>query len=51
MAYVRYLSLWHYSSDLLHPSWQKFGLAGLAHLGFALIFLGGAYLVLKLRDV
>ncbi|MHB8876095.1 MAG: ABC transporter permease [Myxococcaceae bacterium] len=51
VAYLRYGSLWHYSSDLLHPQLSHFGVAGLAHMGFALLFLGGAYLVLRGRDL
>lgn len=50
-AYVRYLSVWNYSGDLIHPAWQKFGAAGAAHLGFAMIFLAASYLVLRARDV
>jgi ABC-2 type transport system permease protein len=51
LGYVRYASVWHFSADLIHPSWQRFGAAGLAHVGYAMIFLGGAYLVLRARDV
>ncbi len=51
VAYLRYLSVWHYSADLIHPEWQRFGLAALAHVGFAMIFLGASYLVLRERDV
>ena len=50
-AYLRYLSVWNYSGDLIHPSWQRFGAASAAHLGFALIFLAASYLVLRTRDV
>lgn len=50
-AYLRYLSVWNYSGDLIHPSWQRFGAAGAAHLGFAMIFLAASYLVLRARDV
>lgn len=50
-AYVRYLSVWNYSGDLIHPSWQRFGAAGAAHLGFAIMFLAASYLVLRARDV
>jgi ABC-type transport system involved in multi-copper enzyme maturation permease subunit len=51
VGYVRYVSVWHFSADLIHPHWQRFGAAGLAHLGFAMVFLGAAYLVLRARDV
>ncbi len=50
-AYVRYLSVWNYSPDLIHPKWERFGAAGAAHVGFALIFLAASYLVLRTRDV
>lgn len=50
-AYARYLSVFHFSSDLLHPHWQRFGAAGLAHLGYALVFLGLGFVVLKRRDL
>src|SRR5581483_5056717 len=49
IGYIRYTSVWHFSSDLIHPAWQRFGAAGLAHLGFAMLFLGAAYLVLRAR--
>lgn len=51
LAYARYLSVFHYASGLLHPHWQKFGAAGLAHLGFALCFLGLGYAALRRRDL
>jgi ABC-type transport system involved in multi-copper enzyme maturation permease subunit len=50
-AYLRYLSVWNYSGDLIHPAWQRFTGAGAAHLGFAMIFLAASYLVLRARDV
>ncbi len=51
LAYLRYASVWHYSSDLLHPDLSHSGVAALAHLGFALFFLGLAYAVLRGRDL
>ncbi|MBK7860235.1 MAG: ABC transporter permease subunit [Archangiaceae bacterium] len=51
VAYLRYLSVWNYSADLIHPQWQRFSSAGAAHLGFAMIFLAGSYLILRARDV
>jgi ABC-type transport system involved in multi-copper enzyme maturation permease subunit len=51
ISYLRYLSVWNYSPDLIHPQWERWGAAGAAHVGFALIFLAGSYLVLRARDV
>jgi ABC-2 type transport system permease protein len=51
LAYLRYASVWHYSSDLLHPKLPQFGVAVFAHLGFTALFLGCAYLVLRRRDL
>lgn len=50
-AYLRYLSVWHYGDDLLHPALGRFFSAALVHVGFALIFLGLAHLALKRRDL
>lgn len=50
-AYARYLSVWNYAPDLIHPKWERFLSAGAAHLGFAMIFLAASYLVLRERDV
>ena len=50
-GYVRYLSVWNYAPDLIHPKWERFLAAGGAHLGFAMIFLAASYLVLRVRDV
>jgi ABC-type transport system involved in multi-copper enzyme maturation permease subunit len=50
-GYLRYASVWHYGSDLLHPSASRFAIAALAHLGFGLLFLGLAYRVLRRRDL
>jgi ABC-type transport system involved in multi-copper enzyme maturation permease subunit len=51
LAYLRFLSVWHYSPDLLHPVFSRWGVAALAHLGFAALFLGAAYLVVRERDL
>jgi ABC-2 type transport system permease protein len=51
LAYARYLSVFHFASDLLHPHWQRFGAAGLAHLGYAMVFLGLGFVVLRRRDL
>lgn len=51
VAYARYLSVFHFASDLLHPHWQRFGAAGLAHLGYAMVFLGLGFVVLRRRDL
>jgi ABC-2 type transport system permease protein len=50
-AYSRYLSVWNFGQDLLHPAFPRFASAGLVHLGFALFFLGLAHLVLRSRDL
>ncbi|MDX2013935.1 MAG: ABC transporter permease subunit [Myxococcaceae bacterium] len=51
LAYTRYLSVWHYGQDLLHPDWTRFVTAAVVHVGFALVFLGAAQLVMKKRDL
>jgi len=51
LGYLRFLSAWHYSADLLHPVLSRWGVAALAHLGFAALFLGAAYLVVRERDL
>jgi ABC-2 type transport system permease protein len=50
-GYIRYLSPSHYSADLLHPQLSVFGISGLAYAGFATLFLGGAYAILRARDL
>jgi ABC-2 type transport system permease protein len=51
LAYLRYLSVWHFGDDLLHPHWSRWLTAGLVHVGFGLVFLGLAQLALKQRDL
>lgn len=50
-AALRYLSVWHFGQDLLHPHWLRFLTAAAMHLGFGLVFLGLAQLALKERDL
>jgi ABC-2 type transport system permease protein len=51
LRYVRYLSPSNYSQNLLHPQLVQFGSSTLAYLAFAAIFLGGAHLILRWRDL
>lgn len=51
MAYVRYLSVWHFGQDLLHPDWVRFVTAAVVHVGFAAALLGLAQLSMKKRDL
>ncbi len=48
---VKYASVWYYRIDLLHPDLLPFAASALAHVGFALLFLGAAWFVLARRDV
>jgi ABC-2 type transport system permease protein len=51
LAYIRFLSPSHYSSDLLHPHFSHFGVSGAAYAGFALIFLAASWAILRARDL
>jgi ABC-type transport system involved in multi-copper enzyme maturation permease subunit len=51
VEYLRFLSPSYYSANLLHPDVAKFGVSGAAYVVFAMIFLGGAYAVLRARDL
>jgi ABC-type transport system involved in multi-copper enzyme maturation permease subunit len=51
VEYLRFLTPSYYSANLLHPAVSQFGLSGLAYAVFAAIFLGGAYAVLRARDL
>jgi len=51
LGYARYLSVWHFEPDLLHPHWSVAVPALVAHVGFALVCVGAAMMVLKRRDV
>lgn len=48
---LRYLSPSHYSNGLLHPYLAPFAASVGAYAGFALVFLTGAYFVLRERDL
>ena len=50
-AYLKYASVWTYNQDLLHPSATRFLSATMVHLGYGLVFLGLAHLVLRRRDI
>jgi ABC-type transport system involved in multi-copper enzyme maturation permease subunit len=50
-AYLKYISVWTYNQDLLHPSAARFFSATMVHLGYGLLFLGLAHLVLRKRDI
>lgn len=49
--FLRYLSPSYYAGDLLHPKLTEFGASGAAYAAFALVFLLGAYGVLRARDL
>ncbi|CAM3557414.1 ABC transporter permease subunit [Corallococcus sp. ZKHCc1 1396] len=51
LRFVRYLSPSYYSGNLLHPQLAEFAGSGAAYAAFAAIFLGGAYGVLRARDL
>ncbi|MCY1032619.1 ABC transporter permease subunit [Corallococcus sp. BB11-1] len=51
LRFVRYLSPSYYSGNLLHPQLAEFASSGAAYAAFAAIFLGGAYGVLRARDL
>jgi ABC-type transport system involved in multi-copper enzyme maturation permease subunit len=51
IEYIRYLSPSYYSADLLSPVLSEFGRSGLTYVGITLLFLGGAYGVLRARDL
>lgn len=51
LGLLRYVSVWHFGQDLLHPGWRPFAAAAIMHLGFAATFLGLAQLALKRRDL
>ncbi len=50
LAWMRYLSVWHYSGSLLQPALADFAVALAAHLGFAALLLGGAILAADRSD-
>lgn len=51
IAYVRYLSVWHFGQDLLHPHLREFLTAVVMHLGFAATFLGLTQIIVSKRDL
>ncbi len=51
VGYVRYLSPSHYANNLLHPGLAEFATSSVAYAVFALLFLGGALIVLRERDL
>jgi ABC-2 type transport system permease protein len=51
LHWLRYLSPWNYSEHLLHPDPRKLSVAVGAHLGFALLFLGSGWALLRRRDL
>ncbi len=51
LAVTRYGSVWYFGQDLLHPSLPRYLVAVLMHVGFALLFIGTAQLVLRRRDL
>lgn len=50
-GYLRYASIWHFEPNLLHPAWATSVPALAVHVGFALVCLGTATVVLRTRDV
>jgi ABC-type transport system involved in multi-copper enzyme maturation permease subunit len=50
-GYLRYASIWHFEPNLLHPNWGVSVPALAVHVGFALVCLGAATVVLRKRDV
>jgi ABC-2 type transport system permease protein len=51
LEHIQYLSPSYYSANLLSPVLSEFAKSGLAYAGFTLLFLGGAYGVLRARDL
>ncbi len=51
LRYARFLSPSYYAGNLLHPGLAEFGASGAAYAGFATVFLGAAYLILRARDL
>ncbi|MFE8597824.1 ABC transporter permease [Archangium violaceum] len=51
VAYVRYLSPSHYANGLLHPRLAEFAVSGMAYVFFTVLFLGGAIVILRERDL
>ncbi|WP_420821882.1 ABC transporter permease [Pyxidicoccus caerfyrddinensis] len=51
LRFLRYLSPSYYAGNLLHPKLAEFAASGAAYAGFAMVFLLGAYAVLRARDL
>lgn len=51
LRYLGYLSPSNYSGNLLHPALAEFSASGAAYAGFATLFLGAAYVILRARDL
>ena len=51
LEYLRFLTPSYYSTDLLSTVLSEFGRSALAYASFTLLFLGGAYAVLRARDL
>lgn len=51
LQYLRFLTPSYYSANLLHPAVAQWGVSALAYAAFAVVFLGGAYGVLRVRDL
>ena len=51
IAHLRYLTPSHYSTGLLHPALGPFAASAGAFVGFAVLFLLGAWAILRARDL
>jgi ABC-2 type transport system permease protein len=50
-TWIRFASPSHYATDLLHSALGPFAISVAAYAAFALAFLGGAYAVIRSRDL
>lgn len=51
LSAMRFASPSHYSADLVHPDPSKFGVSVVVYVGFAVVFLSAAWVILRARDV
>lgn len=51
LRFLRFLSPSNYADNLLHPRVAEFAVSGAAYAGFATLFLGAAYAILRARDL
>jgi ABC-2 type transport system permease protein len=51
LAPLRFLSPSQYASNLLHPRFSEFAIGTAGYAGFAVAFLGAAYLAMRTRDL